>query len=388
MDFKKTVESIGPIAGPIGSIASSLIGGLFSKSEGDKQREFAAEQNALNRQFQHDEAELAYNRNERTRILQNDYNSEESQVRRLKNAGINPYNAMSGLSGSSVTSSGNTASAGNASGSQMSYQQPNMQWISEIANIGLVAAQTKLMEAQARNYDSQSRNTDLNSDYQQMYNDIFRDYGRIQAKVQLDKTDAERGYYDAQASWTRVQESLSRFDLSKIKPQQLNNMVAQQFADIALTRLRDIQSLKTEAERDIAYKKLRWEISLMSSMYVDHLASAYYKRQQGDLAAAGVAVQGELAGLYRQQGQLTRWNAGNARLDYYKNQKLYNKLSDDFINTIQSQWSKNRELNSIFTGAHGYKNIPFLIHSLGSLAPLSSSPFGDLYNTSPLSSPF
>lgn len=377
MDFKKTMETIGPVAGPIGSIASSLIGGLFSKSEGDKQREFAAEQNQLNRQFQHDEAELAYNRNERTRNLQNQWNSEEQQVSRLKNAGINPYNAMAGSSGTSVTSAGNTASAGNASGSQMSYQQANMQWISEIANIGLVAAQTRLMNSEANRNDASSKNIELQSYMQDMQNQVFEKYGKIQALVGINKDDAMRGYYDAQRAFMNTVAKLNDDELRNMRPLQRNNLIAQEAATYAKTELDKILAIKNETERQIALKKLNWELNLMANMSVYYSASAFNQRQQGMLAGISGETQIFQQGLLSAQTaeslgrhDMNRWQTNNMRQTYYFNNKLQNVLGTSFMKTVKSQLEMTHNINK--NGLHWLGPI---VHTLGSGLPFANSPY-------------
>ena len=365
------------MAFPIGAAltaGASLLGGLLDNGDSAAQRKWVSQENALNRQFQHDEAELAYNRNEATRLDQNKWNSEPEQVKRLKQAGINPYNALSGLSGSSVTSSGNTASAGNASGSQMSYQRANNVEIAQgLAQAGLIAAQTRKLNKEADNLGANTKGQELTNAFLQMQNDIFKDYGRAEALIRLNKLDAERGFTDAQAQYTRILTKIGEFDLNKMKPQQYKNLFAEEVATWMKAKLDEASALKTDAERDLAYRRINWELSVMASIYAKNMASAYNETQQGNFAAAGIPVQGALAGMYEYQGQHARWNAGNARLNYYNNQKLINGLSDNFIATMKSKYAfDSRYLNAL---NNNFKLTQFL-NSVSNIVPFANgSPF-------------
>lgn len=87
--------------------------GLFTNKENQKQRDFEAEQAQINRQFQHDEAQIAYERQQSLNAVQNTwnieqwnrenrYNSASEQVKRLREAGLNP--AMHQLDGAGEAS--------------------------------------------------------------------------------------------------------------------------------------------------------------------------------------------------------------------------------------------------------------------------------------------
>lgn len=368
------------------SAGASLLGGLFNSSDSAKQRKWATQENALNRQFQHDEAELAYQRNEQTRKDQNIWNSEPEQVKRLKQAGINPYNALSGLSGSSVTSAGNTASAGNASGSSLSYQRANnLEWIQGIANAGLVAAQTRKLNKEADNLGANTKGQELTNAFQQMQNDIFKDYGRIEALTRLNKTDAERSFTDAQAQYTRIQTKIGEFDLNKMKPQQYMNLVSEEVANYAKARLDSITALKTQSDREIALRKLSLELSVLGSIYSANVATAYNQRMQGNLAVAGVGVANELKGLYGA-------NASNARI-----QTHLTKARVDFATGLYKDYK--HEMNSIlgaqfklqlkdFNNLNENYWLTRITNALGNASPMGISEPFPMPNTGLMGTPF
>lgn len=368
------------------SAGSGLLGGLFSSNEGAKQRKFAAEQNQLNRDFQHNEAELAYQRNEQTRLAQNDWNSEQAQVSRLRQAGINPYNALGGLSGSSVSSASNTASAGNASGSQMMAQQANLSWINGLANAGLMAAQARNLDAQTKNLNSETSGQDLQNKYQEMYNDIFKDYGRVEKLVQINELDARRGAEDASAAFQRIQERVGEFDLNTMKPQEYKNKVAEETATYMRSELDRILAIKSETDRQIELKKLSWELSLMSAQYTYYMAAAFNQRSQGNLANAGIPVQGALAGMYSKQGalfdsqsNLNTWSARNSMLGYYNRLNMRNQIGDSFLKAVKADLNKTTTFNGQFSADWLTQKTAYILHNLGSFIPGGSSP----YNVSP-----
>lgn len=365
------------MAFPIGaalSAGASLLGGFLNKNDSAAQRKWASQENALNRQFQHDEAELAYNRNEATRLDQNQWNSEPEQVKRLKQAGINPYNVLSGLSGSSVTSAGNTASAGNAHGSSLSYQRAdNLSWIQGIAQAGLVAAQTRNLDANTKKIESDTKGQDLNNDYQAMYNEIFKDYGRVEALTRLNKLDAERSWTDAQSEFTRIQSKIGQFDLDRTKPQQYANMVAEEAATYARKRLDEINAMKSDTERQIALRKLDFELALIGSMTAANSATAYNQRMQGNYAVSAAGAQNELGALYKSEAGNNRLNSHliKARVDFgtsiyndYKhemNSIIGNKLHLDLkdFNSLNDHYWLSRVLNAVGNAAPMGVSAPF-----------------------------
>ena len=377
------------MAFPIGAAltaGASLLGGLLDNGDSAAQRKWASQENALNRQFQHDEAELAYNRNELTRKDQNVWNSEPEQVKRLKQAGINPYNALSGLSGSSVTASGNTASAGNAHGSSLSYQRANnVEMAQGLAQAGLIAAQTRNLDANTKKIEADTKGQDLNNEYQSMYNDIFRDYGRVEALTRLNKLDAERSWTDAQAEFTRIQSKIGQFDLDNIKPQQYSNMVAEEAATYARKRLDEINAMKSETERQIALRKLDFELALIGSMTAANAATVYNQRMQGNYYVSAAGAQTELAALYKSEAGNNRLNSHliKARVDF--GTSIYN----DYKNEMNSIIGKKLHLDlKDFNNLNDFYWTTRILNAAGNASPMGiSAPFPNP-NTGLMTLPF
>ena len=78
----------------IGSVVGSLVGGLFQNKAIDKQNEFNAVENQKNRDFNAQQATIAYNRQRAIIDANNEYESAKAQRERLEAAGLNPYLMM------------------------------------------------------------------------------------------------------------------------------------------------------------------------------------------------------------------------------------------------------------------------------------------------------
>lgn len=164
--------------GAIVSGGASLLGGLLSKKSNDKQNEFTRqineanirsqeamnqqnvnyqqEANYQNRVFQREQYDLSKKDSLERWYLENQYNSPEEQMRRLKDAGLNPH---------LVYGSGATATGGSID--SPTYSTPNIQaphvkavdqgkpltaWDpSQMLSMALMAAQVEKVNAETQN---------------------------------------------------------------------------------------------------------------------------------------------------------------------------------------------------------------------------------------------
>lgn len=307
------------------SAGAGLLGGFLNKNDSAAQRKWASQENALNRQFQHDEAELAYNRNEATRLDQNQWNSEPEQVKRLKQAGINPYNALSGLSGSSVTSAGNTASAGNAHGSSLSYQRAdNLSWIQGIAQAGLVAAQTRNLDAQTKNLTSQTTGQDLQNAYDKVRNDFQEKYGEDLVKAELGLKRANWNSADSQASLNDAIRHLSTYDLLAMRPVERAQVIARTLVDEVLPSYYQSAAFKNTTDATLAGKMFGYQVAMaLAAVNRDNAAARSFNADVPLKSAMGLAY-GKLGDMYDSQRLLNL-----AGVDESRSRTNLNNLSYD-----------------------------------------------------------
>lgn len=171
----------------IGTIAAGLasaIGGIFStKSTNTSNKEVMREQNAWN--LKQWERERDYN----TQIwnMTNEYNTPVNQVQRLRDAGVNPYMAMSGIGGSASAASQPATPAGQ-SAAGMEYMTPDYSKFSSALNDAL---------AVSANYDS----TVANADYlkQHTLNETAETLEKLQQmRIQGDLSKSQKAFIDQQ----------------------------------------------------------------------------------------------------------------------------------------------------------------------------------------------
>lgn len=360
---------------------SSLLGGLFGSSasakEGERQRKWASAENALNRQFQHDEAELSYNRNEQTRIAQNEWNSEPAQVNRMRQAGINPYNALSGLSGSSVTSAGNTASAGNAHGSSISYQQRNLDWIRAISETGLVAAQAYKTRAEANLINSENKGQDLQNAYDEVRNDFQNKYGDDFMRAELGLKRANWNLADSQASLNDALRHLSTYDLLAMKPVERANIIADTLVKDVLPSYYNSAAFKNSTDATLAGKMFGYQVAMaLASINRDNAAARSLNSDVPLKSAMGFAY-GKLGDMYDSQRLLnlagidesqsrTRLNNLNYDRGYISylqekdyNEKVWQFQMDAFKQSFIKQAAHDQMRNSAVVGKFtaGFFNV-------------------------------
>ncbi|WGL30957.1 DNA pilot protein [Dipodfec virus UOA04_Rod_582] len=134
------------ISGAVGGLLGS-IGSAISQSKSIK---FQREENALNRQFNHDEAQLSRDFTESMWNAQNHYNDPSQVVSRLKAAGLNPALAYGGFSDAASVSGGSAAS------SSGSISPPALD-SSGIVSAGNSFVNAKLADAQAKLADMEAR---------------------------------------------------------------------------------------------------------------------------------------------------------------------------------------------------------------------------------------
>lgn len=139
--------------GAFSSIGGGLLSSIPSFINQNKIIKAQRQENALNRQFNHDEAQLSRDFNEMMWHAQNDYNSPTQVVDRLQQAGLNPALAFGGFADASSVSSGSSAS------SSGSINPPGLD-TSGLASIGSNYVANKLANAQAKLAESQARKID------------------------------------------------------------------------------------------------------------------------------------------------------------------------------------------------------------------------------------
>lgn len=322
--------------GFLAGIGSSLIGGIGSFFSQRSANKFAAQQNALNRQFAHDEAALAFDRNWNQMLYQNEYNSPANQRKLFEQAGVNYQNIVGNQGNVAVSKSGNAASNASAPGS-LGAQQMQMDWANGIANIGLINAQTKLINAQAGAVEHDNNLKDTQSGYygsltagQDIENGIREKYGSLEAFARVNNLEADTFMKDAQRFNLKVQEKLGMFDLTNLKPAQQANFIANTMATEADYWLKRAAEAKTVAERDIMLRQAAWNIAYTKSC----IALNYQSIRESD---SRIFVNRNLVNHYGWQNRLINSQIGlNNSLSKESKSRYDLNVTDGFIRNLDA----------------------------------------------------
>lgn len=321
----------------LGSIGGALVGGLFGKSENDSNNEAIAAENEKNRQFSHDEAILAHNRQLEIMDKQNAWNSYSNQRKLLQSAGYNPnalFNSASTLSASSGASGGTQASSSSV-GFPSAYRiDPGV-----LSDAVLKFAQAENVKANTAKTNSETQGQSLMNDYQEMANSVYRDYGRLQAEYNLNKTDADRALSDAQRLLVGTQSSLNYDELYNMRPKEAANFISDTIMKESQTLLNKAAAAKTDEERELLVKQYilatRVAASTIALNYANATqarANANYMQTQADLWTPDWNVNSPKGIMFRKSFN----DYKNSRVDYQMNRLDYRYRSSVFHDLYNS----------------------------------------------------
>lgn len=325
----------------LGSIGGALVGGLFGKSENDSNNEAIAAENEKNRQFSHDEAILAHNRQLEIMDKQNAWNSYSNQRKLLQSAGYNPnalFNSASTLSASSGASGGAQASSPSV-GFPSAYRiDPGV-----LSDAALKFAQAENVKANTVKTNSETRGQTLMNDYQEICNSIYRDFGRLQAEYNLNKTDADRALSDAHRLLVGTQSSLNYDELYNMRPKEAANFVSDTLMKDSQSLLNKIAAAKTDTERELLTKQYilatrvaESSIALNYANATQARANANYMQTQADLWTPDFHVNSPKGIMFRKSFN----DYKNSRVDYQMNRLEYRYRSSVF-NDLYDSWKES-----------------------------------------------
>lgn len=267
---------------------ASLLGGIgsmFSRNKANKENmRFTREENQKDRDFNHQEAELSFNRQKQLIDAQNEYNSFVNQRKLAEAAGLNPYRLFdNGASGTAVSSGSTDAPQATAGGGRNAVIQPtfNPSDYQAMSSAALNFAQAKFTNHQMGLTDASTRLVQMQSDMQSLQNEVFSEYGKWEARLRLQESDARIAFTDAETALTKINERLSKFNLEEMLPEQVSNIVADTILKTSQSFLNDSIRFKTDQDREQAFKSFNLQMSLLASSIALNYASSYNQRMQG-----------------------------------------------------------------------------------------------------------
>lgn len=266
------------IFGMIGS-AISAVTGAISQNHSNKlnQRE-----NQKDRDFQHNEAELSFQRQRQLIDEQNQYNSFANQRKLAEQAGLNPNRIFDQGAAGIATSSASTDSP-QASGMPGRSFSPvlSAQDIQSASAAALNFAQAKLTNHQMGLTDANTRLVQMQGNMQSMQNVIFDKYGEYEKTLGLKESDARVAFTDAQTSLTKINEKLSKYNLEEMLPEQVSNVISDTILNYSQSYLNDSFRFKTDQDREQAQKIFPLQCALVAATICREYATAYNQRQSG-----------------------------------------------------------------------------------------------------------
>lgn len=365
----------------IGSAVSGVLSGLGSvaaattnkkiakwsiaaqKEENDKTRAFNSAEAAIARQFSADQANLQY-----SRVLeQNEYNSPAQQIKRLKEAGLNPNLAYGDLS-SGMQMSGGTAATGTAASSNGSVSPVNAD-LSGYAGLGHGLLNSFRQMAEIKNIEASTAKIQAETEGQNIENE----YTPLLHKNTLKLGGAEYNLKDAQKVYYLKNSDLLHEEMTLVQNQaklfgaqglRLENENAYIFGDgteteqlklwrqsvLAPFRQQIAQADISEREAASYFMVLASQLAINAANARDANSRAALNEQQNELLTYVYYLRGEESdyGNWMREQQQNLVNAGNEQIKNLEvtneNIGLQNKWFDKDKQFERFKWTGDKLL--------------------------------------------
>lgn len=248
---------------------SSMLGGLFSNLSNKRE-------NRKNRQFAHDEAVLAHERQLEIMDKQNEWNSPANQRQLLQEGGYNPNALFSG----GATSISTGASGGAQASQPSAIPQQNIVDPQGVASLINAVSDAKLKDKQGKQLDQQTLGQELQNSYDTIRNQIYEKFGMLREEYGLNLIDSERALNDSSRLLKNVETSLDFDELFNLRPKQAAQLVADTIFKQMSSQLARAETLKSEAERSSILANMSFQADLVAATCANLYAEAALKRQQ------------------------------------------------------------------------------------------------------------
>lgn len=337
--------------GAIGSVASSLIGGLFGNHAQSEANKANAEENEKNRQFNAQQADLSYQRQRTLISEQREYDSAVNQRKRLEEAGFNPYNMMDG---SNVGTTQNMSAPSAASApSPIPMQAQRYEWLQ---NMAMQAAQIRNIDSQtAKNQSDAARssgeleNVQARTAGQIIQNEANSKYLGSLMKSGINLNDAQSSLSDFQ----RINDGIR----VTLEQQRFNTMMPLEASKLAASTIVDQMNA---ANIDINTKQGKLTLEYLAATYLSQIAVNWATRENllssagfyranssylGSLQKTEDLLRGSklrnltlqngnlitLGGIYGEQLKQSRWNT-------WQMGKIMEEATENMIIDMRSQF--------------------------------------------------
>lgn len=333
------------VAGAAIGGAASLLGGIFQGNQSVKAQKLANKSNERiareNNQWNRENMQLQNDWNIEQWNRENEYNSASAQAQRFREAGLNPYLAMTGGASAGTASSVTSADPGPAS--EIGRQMP----VDYSAYNGVLntLSELPLQIAQAENFGAATDKQQAEADVARATADqlgIENFYKSRIMRLSVDKMIQDLDIGDTYKKQMRVHLDDMERENALLGDYQVNNARKQQY--VQGVRLTASSAALNEINKNIADKHYKWFDEMMASQ----IAKSY-----ADAAAASAA-----AGLSRQQTKLVMQQTALANFDNLIRQGLNVKDMKELRKAMvgSAVGAANKAIGegkySLFTGEH------------------------------------
>lgn len=300
----------GNMWGAIAGAASGIMGLFGNKSNNDA----IAAENEKNRQWQAEQATIAFNRQRQLTKEQNEWNSYKNQRKLMEQAGYNPNLMVSGTAGVAQSNSSTNAPQANTpvTGMPSSVMSP------EVIN---TLASARLMESEAKKNDKESQLIGSQDAGQKAQNVITRfqadmklKFGEKWERYGLTEKQANIFLLNQQGDLIGTQDDLARYDFTNMRPRQLQNVIADTLSKNTQSYLNEALAANTRQEILLNLGRYFMSVELNSAMIRDYIASS----REHNANAAMNEVGGPLYDYWRSEADVKGFDA-KEREAFYNN---------------------------------------------------------------------
>lgn len=307
----------------IGQVAGSVIGGLFQNAAIDKQNEANARENQKNRDFNAQQAELAYKRQRAIIDANNEYESAKAQRERLEAAGLNPYLMMDGGSAGSATSASVTPATSSGSIPMQARRYEFMQNMAmQAAQIANINADTQKKEAEAGLTGKQTAGQEIQNAYSSFNLQFDQKWREAVTKSNLDNQDADTLLKDA----NRFHVQFAAFRVALLTPFEAANLASD-------TAKKDLESAGIKWNTELSKKLYPLLVQKYGAEILNTKSQTWLNNQQGNFNNATFNARRNTINF---GAGLAGYNMRNAGLDFGVKKFKYYQFMDKSDLWIQS----------------------------------------------------
>lgn len=377
--FKLSGNMWGAIAG-----AASGILGLFGNK---KNNDAIAAENEKNRQWQAEQATIAFNRQRQLTKEQNEWNSYKNQRKLMEEAGYNPNLMVSGTAGVAQSNSSTNAPQANTPVTGMPSSVMSPEVINTLANASLLDSERRKNDAETNLIGSQN----INQQLQNFYDTVRNNSAELEKKLDLGLKEISITLSSSQVSLNKILEDLNKFDLNTLRPAQVNNVVADTVAKETQAGLNRALEAKTKSDQELSWKQYSLQTGLIFSVIAVNRANAAYLGQKKINESVG-GVLHNLWGMQsftaHQQGRMFGANTAKTYFERDKAKRIYDTLFDDYTSYLKNYYQVSTVRLSVFNpvGKSLFNLLCADLWNAGGI--ISNNQFMNPSLPSPASSPF